>query len=489
MADDDNDVQAGGNNPAPDNPVAGGLNGIPAAGSSSQPPAAGLGTMPPPSPTGPGMPNAGPNVGVGGGASPDIPAAATKAGPGVLRGLLGVFLSGLSSGLAAGPGPGGPARAAAGGAASMAQSPLNPANAQAAQAQRQNVQLDTSMKKAQNALLQVQVQRQLALYHQDDPVTQNAKLQAWSKNGDMVMANAAKGNGEILFTTSPDMDSKQAFAALNTEWAARVKKGEYDVVPFLTGDPANPTLGLYKMKTDAWEGGDTWHTANPDDPENPLETPIPDGIKAAGTKAVQAWGLSVDNRAEKARHDAAQAAAKSAQIAQQNAGKLSVVKAQIAGQNWREQLKQSAANGRAATAQANKSGDATYISMVRSYNVALANAAKWADDNKVAAAIGWKDNPFQPSVDAQAQMIQNYEAAHPEVMPLAGSGAAPGGSAPASAANAQNSGNSPAKNQPNSGNSLKGKTFDPKAWSAKHPGGDVNDAIKRARAAGMSVVQ
>ena len=263
------DLQDSGQPDAPTNPT--GMNAIP-----SQPAAP---------PNGGGLANPFANSTPAPAANP-IMSAAPTAGPGVMRGILGVFLSGLSGAAKAGPGPGGFARAAQGGAQAQAQNPNNP-----------EMLLDSSMKKAQLALMQTQIQRQLMIYHTQEPLLQNATLNAWVQQGDMVMKNRAEGHGEILFQTSADQDPNEAFKSLNAEYMAHIKNKEYDVIPFATGDPAHPTLGLYKFANAAWEGGDSWPLLNPDDPEHPGSVPIPAGIKAGGASAVQKWGLDQNNKA------------------------------------------------------------------------------------------------------------------------------------------------------------------------------------------------
>jgi hypothetical protein len=346
--------------------------------------------------------------------------AAGAAGPGVLRSILGVFLTGISAGLQGGPGPQGPARAAAIGQQSE-QANIDRPRAQEA------ADLDTSMKKAQLAMLQINLQRSLMIYHSQEPALQNAKLMAWIANGEQVEANAAKGQGEVLFTTSPDQDPTQAFQALNTEWMAHIKKGEYDVIPYATGDPAKPILGLYKFKNSQWQGGDYWSTSNPEDPTHPIESRIPDGIKQGGTAAVQKWGLSVDNRMEKSRHDAAVEKGKQADIAATGAIKKSIVTAQIAGANWRAQLHETHADARAMITKANKTNDKEYVSLVKQYQSEIDKADKWAQDNKMSLAFGWKDNPFSSSVDAYQKIVQDYEARHPDVLNVVTGESAAGG--------------------------------------------------------------
>jgi hypothetical protein len=396
------------------------------------------------------------------------PTAAAAAGPGVLRSILGVFLTGISAGLRGGPGPGGPARSAAIGAET------EQANIDRPRYQEQ-ADLDTSMKKAQLAMMQITLQRQLALFHAQEPIMQNAKLAAWTANGAMVEANAAKGQGEILFTTSPDQDPDQAFQALNTEWMAHIKKGEYDVIPYASGDPAKPVLGLYRFKNSQWVGGDYWSTANAEDPTHPIETRIPDGIKAAGVAAVQKWGLTVDQRMEKARHDKTQGAQKLEQIEAGGKIKKSIVQMQIQGQNWRAQLHETNANARARIAAAKKTNDKEYIQLVKTYQGEVDKADKWADDHKMATMLGWEDNPFSGSVQAYQRILQQYEAQHPEVLdalPEPGTAAA-APKAPAKAPAAQ---------------PYKGQTWSRSAWAAKNPGKDVNAAEAQVKAGGATVV-
>ena len=313
--------------------------------------------------------------------------------PGFFRSLLASLLTGVQAGVMAPQTAQGPSQAA-----DIAQA--LPQQRVQQQQQQQQFQTQQDTEKARLALTQVQLQQaQLLLRSSSDDVANKFEDAGRS----MVTKALENGTGRIMFEGDRDTAHNKQLELMKQNGNLSImtlpspsSKGQYAVVEF---QPKGTIEEGYKVNLP----GDKDLGVEDD------EVDIPTGMSQSSANALLA---------QKARDHAAKlnAAAGVKKVQTQQEGETQRTKLTIAGANWRAQLHESNANSRARMAQANKSTDTQYINLIKQYNQKVAQADKWAQDNKISSAIGWKDNPFSQEVDAYANIVSQYEQSHPAVV-------------------------------------------------------------------------
>jgi hypothetical protein len=313
--------------------------------------------------------------------------------PGFFRSLLASLLTGVQAGAMAPQNAQGPSEAA-----QIAQALPQQRIQQQRQAQQFQTQQDTE--KARLALTQIQIQQaQLLLKSSSDDVANKFE----DSGRTMVSKALENGTGKVLFEGDRETAHNKQLELMKQNGNLSImtlpspsSKGQYAVVEF---QPKGTIQESYKVTL-------------PGDKDLGVEddsVDIPEGMSQSSANALLA---------QKARDHAAKINAagkvKAAQTSSDAA--MARTKLSINAANWRAELHESNANARARMAAANKSTDTQYINLIKQYNQKVAQADKWAQDNKVSAAIGWKDNPYSQEVDAYANIVSQYEQSHPNVV-------------------------------------------------------------------------
>lgn len=320
--------------------------------------------------------------------------------PGFFRSLLAQLLTGVQAGVMAPQTAEGPSDAA-----QLAQAIPQ----QRIQQQQQQLTFDTDqqLKQANLAMMHLNIQRTMLM---NLKLSKDVQSETWTHNRDFAEAMMEKGKAKPIGGTGDFKSVTQKFGTL--------KGPDNDnglslaILPAPGSTMEDGQFAIYAIGNDPLDSDYHEDIHNSVGDELGVK-PIPYDAKA-GTDSKTAWAhrMQVGMEYDKA----VGLAAAQKRIETQQTGAMARTKLSINAANWRAELHESNANARARMAQANKSTDTQYINLIKQYNQKVAQADKWAQDNKISAAIGWKDNPYSQEVDAYANIVSQYEQSHPAVV-------------------------------------------------------------------------